>query len=60
MNRAIAQKFDRLKLYLERIRKDLRDCDPVQGMADAAELAEIARRLYEDFSAIIKGNVSGI
>jgi hypothetical protein len=54
MNRTITQKFDRLKAYLDRIRKDLRDSDPLQGMADTAELGEIARRLYADFAEIAK------
>jgi hypothetical protein len=57
MNRAITQKFDRLKAYLDRIRDDLRAGDPVQAMADTAELAEIARRLHDDFAAVANGEL---
>jgi hypothetical protein len=54
MNRAITQKFDRLKAKLDRIRDDLRVGDPLQAKADTAELAEIARRLHDDFAEVAK------
>jgi hypothetical protein len=50
MNADIALRVTRIDIYLKRIRQDMRCGDPVQGMCDAAELAEQARRLYEDFA----------
>lgn len=49
MNTIIDQHFHRLDLYLERVRADAQSDNPIQGMADAAELSEIARRLYRQF-----------
>jgi hypothetical protein len=55
MNAKIAKRFDRARLYLERIREDMKQADPVQGMADAAELGFQAKALYNLFRTIIKG-----
>ena len=54
MNQKIAKRFDRARLYLERIRESMRVRDPVKGMADSAELLFQARMLYQEFEAIIK------
>jgi hypothetical protein len=54
MNQKIAKRFDRARLYLERIRESMRVRDPVQGMADAAELGYQAKALYNEFHAITK------
>ena len=51
MNSAIADRVTRIDIYLKRIRQDMRCDDPAQGMSDAAELAEQARRLYREFEA---------
>ena len=63
MNQKIAKRFDRARLYLERIRECMRVRDPVQGMADSAELGYQAKALYKEFHAITKAeneNRSGI
>lgn len=54
MNTKIARRFHQAWLYLERIREDMRRKDPIQGMADAAELNFQAKRLFEEFEAIQK------
>lgn len=53
MNSIILNRLNRIDIYLKRVRQDAALGNPVQGMADAAELAEIARRLYQDFQAQI-------
>ena len=52
MNQKIAKRFDRARLYLERIRESMRVRDPVQGMADSAELGYQAKALYNEFRVI--------
>jgi hypothetical protein len=54
MNREIVTKIDRIKLYTVRICDCLGKNDPAQAMAHCAELGEIARRLYDDFSKVVK------
>jgi hypothetical protein len=54
MNQKIAKRFDRARTYLERIRECMRVQDPVQGMADSAELGYQAKALYNEFHAITK------
>jgi hypothetical protein len=54
MNKNIAMRFDQARHYLERIRDSMRKADPVQGMADAAELAYQAKAIYNEFEAICK------
>ena len=56
MNRKIANRFDRARLYLERIRTAMQKRDPVQGMADAAELGYQAGGIYAEFAKICKAN----
>ena len=56
MNRKIANRFDRARLYLERIRTAMQKRDPVQGMADAAELGYQAGAIYAEFAKICKAN----
>lgn len=51
MNSEIADRVTRIDIYLKRLRQDMRCDDPIQGMSDAAELAEQARRLYREFEA---------
>lgn len=51
MNRDIALRVTRIGLYLVLIRKAMARKNPVDGMAHSAELAEQARRLYEEFAA---------
>lgn len=45
----ILNRLNRIDIYLTRVRQDWALGNPVQAMADTAELAEIARRLYQDF-----------
>ena len=54
MNQKIAKRFDRARTYLERIRECMRVRDPIQGMADSAELGYQAKALYKEFHAITK------
>jgi len=56
MNRKIAKRFDRARLYLERIRTAMQKRDPVQGMADAAELGYQAKAIHNEFAEICKAN----
>jgi hypothetical protein len=51
MNSFIAKRVTRISIYFRRICDDMKLDDPVQGMSDAAELAEQARRLYAEFEA---------
>ena len=50
MNADIAKRVTRISLYLRRVCEDMRRADAAGGMANAAELAEQARRLYEEFA----------
>jgi hypothetical protein len=54
MNRKIAQRFERARRYLERIRDDMMVQNPIQGMADAAELSYQAQALWSEFKALNK------
>jgi hypothetical protein len=56
MNREIANFVNRIDIYLKRIRQDMQNRDPVQGMADSAELGEQARRLWNEFQHEAKRN----
>jgi hypothetical protein len=56
MNREIANFVNRIDIYLKRIRQDMQNRDPVQGMADSAELGEQARRLWNEFQKFKKQN----
>lgn len=60
MNKKIAKRFDRARAYLERIRADIRASDPVQGMADAAELGYQARALWNEFEQIARAKKIGV
>jgi hypothetical protein len=46
MNRSVKTSLERLDLYLERIRYSLKEGDREQALSDAAELTEVARRLW--------------
>jgi hypothetical protein len=39
--------IDRLRRYLERLERDVAEGDRIQALADCAELAGIARRLWD-------------
>ena len=54
MNSAIMNAVNRIDIYLKRVRQDAVYGDPVQGMADVAELGEIARRLHAAFEKEIR------
>ena len=56
MNHKIAQRFERARRYLERIREDMRKSDPVQAMADCAELHYQATELYKEFQKAYRNN----
>jgi hypothetical protein len=45
----ILTSLKRIALYRDRLQNDVVEDDPVQGMADAAELATIAKLLWEQF-----------
>lgn len=60
MNKLIDNHFYRLELYLERARADAQGNNPIQGMADAAELSEIARRLYQQFQRASESRGNGL
>ena len=49
MNKDITTKIQRIKDRTLRLCDDLKRNDPIQGMADAAELATIADFLWQDF-----------
>jgi hypothetical protein len=48
-NRQIIISLQRLRLYHDRVQDAVVANDPVAGMAHAAELAEISRRLWDQF-----------
>ena len=54
MNRNIQIRFDQARLYLDRIRADIQKRDPIQAMADAAELGFQANALYAEFAEICR------
>jgi hypothetical protein len=56
VNRNIAKRFDRARLYLERIRTAMQTRDPAQGMVNAAELGYQAGAIYAEFAKICKAN----
>jgi hypothetical protein len=56
MNRAIAKRFDRARLYLEQIRTAMQKRDPAQGMVNAAELGYQANAIWKEFAEICKAN----
>ena len=45
MNNQIQVSLGRIRLYLERLERDVAEVDRSQALADCAELSEIARRL---------------
>jgi hypothetical protein len=47
MNANIQTSFMRLQLYVARAQLATEHGDPAQALADTAEIAEIARRLWE-------------
>ena len=49
MTKKIANCVNRIHIYLQRLRQDMANRNPTQGMADAAEIAEQARRLWKEF-----------
>jgi hypothetical protein len=49
MNRQIISRIDQVRIYLDRVRRDVALKNPVQGMADAAELGYQAQRLWKLF-----------
>jgi hypothetical protein len=49
MNQQILTSLARIRLYRERLQEDVASGNPVQGMADAAELATISKLLWEQF-----------
>jgi hypothetical protein len=49
MNQQILTSLKRIRLYRDRLQNDAVKGDPVQGMADAAELATISKLLWEQF-----------
>jgi hypothetical protein len=49
MNKQILTSLVRIRLYRERLQEDVANADPVQGMADAAELSTISKILWEQF-----------
>jgi hypothetical protein len=49
MNNQILTSLKRIRLYRDRLQDDLVNGDPVQGMADAAELSTIAKLLWSQF-----------
>jgi hypothetical protein len=58
MNKQILTSLVRIRLYRERLQDDAAYGDPVQGMADAAELATIAKLLWAQFqkeAALLEG-----
>jgi hypothetical protein len=50
MDPRITVSLNRLKLYLERVERDLGNGDRNQALANVAELAEIARRLWDNLA----------
>ena len=59
MNKRVTRRFDRARFYLERVRESIRRADPVQGMADSAELGYQAQALWNEFEAIVKARKIG-
>jgi hypothetical protein len=49
MNKEILTSLQRIRLYRDRLQDDVVGNDPVQGMADAAELSTIAKLLWSQF-----------
>jgi hypothetical protein len=54
MNKKITSRFDRARFYLERVRADIRERNPAQGMADSAELGFQAQALWNQFEAVLR------
>ena len=54
VNKKVTRRFDRARFYLERVREAIRRADPVQGMADAAELGYQAQALWNQFEAVLR------
>lgn len=53
MNKKITERFDRARIYLDRIRIAIKDRNPAQGMADASELGFQAHALYAEFAEVV-------
>jgi hypothetical protein len=49
MNNQILTSLKRIALYRDRLQDAIVANDPVAGMASAAEIAEISKRLWEQF-----------
>jgi hypothetical protein len=49
MNQEILTSLKRIRLYRDRLQNDVVKGDPVQGMADAAELSTISKFLWSQF-----------
>jgi hypothetical protein len=59
ISRQVKEGLARLSIYQDRVKEDLARGDYAQAMADVSELAEISRRLWEQFqkeTARIAGN----
>lgn len=52
MNRVIVEKIDRINRYIGRLRISIGKNDPVQAMADCAEISTIADMLWSDFAKV--------
>lgn len=53
MNKAIADKVQRLKEYLQRVVNDTRNDKPAQAISDLSELIYIASKLQKDYQDLI-------
>jgi hypothetical protein len=49
MNKEILTSLTRIRLYRDRLHDDVVNGNPMQGMADAAELSTIAKLLWSQF-----------
>ena len=56
MTSQIQTSLARLRTYLERVERDLDAGDHYQALADVAELAEIARRLWNNLATSDRSN----
>jgi hypothetical protein len=50
MDPQITVSVQRLKLYLERVERDIGNGDRYRAMANVSELAEVARRLWDNLA----------
>jgi hypothetical protein len=50
MDPRITVSLNRLKLYLERVERDIGNGDRYRAMANVSELAEVARRLWDNLA----------